>query len=258
VQRLAEIQSDVREAVVSGDEARIASLLTGGKNPLKRLQIHHRQYETSLVTALLGKYPATVWLVGSPFVTEAARHYVRENPPHKPCIAEYGDGFPEFLSTRPDAARIPYLRDFAELEWHIGNVSIAADQPPIGAAEFLSVPADALPYIVLRLQSGLRYLHASWPVDELMKLFLTDTAPDTLEFEPAEVWIEVRGSRGEIRMDRLGQAEFLFRKAVREGRSLGDASAEALGVDDGFEPAPTVLIANGAVTGMKLGKQERQ
>lgn len=256
--QLAEIQADIRQAVIAGHEAHIAPLLTGGQNPLKRLQIHRRHYHTSLVTALLGKFPATIWLVGSPLVTEAARHYVREHPPLKPCIAEYGEEFPAFLAALPGAERIPYLRGFAELEWHIGCVSIAADQPAIRVEEFLGLPADPLRHIVLRVQSGLRYLHALWPVDELMKLFLTETAPDTLEFAPAEVWIEIRGSRGEIRMDRLGQAEFMFRKAVMEGRSLGDAAAEALGVDDGFEPAPTVLIASSAVTGIELGKQERQ
>src|SRR6266567_5572931 len=93
--QLADIQRDVRQAVVAGEDSAIAPLLSGGTNPRKRLQIHRRHYETSLVTALLGKFPATVWLVGSQFVNEAAQHYIREHLPRKPCIAEYGEVFPQ-------------------------------------------------------------------------------------------------------------------------------------------------------------------
>jgi hypothetical protein len=45
------------------------------------------------ITALVEKFPATGWLVGSRFVSLAARSYVLEHPPRKPCIAEYGEDF---------------------------------------------------------------------------------------------------------------------------------------------------------------------
>ena len=84
---LAEIQSRLRESVVAGDDAVVLPLLVGGQEPEKRLRIHRRHYEASLVTALLGKFPGTVWLVGSPFTIEAAREFVRRYPPRTPCIA---------------------------------------------------------------------------------------------------------------------------------------------------------------------------
>jgi hypothetical protein len=115
VPQLADIQSHLRAAIVRGDTAAIAPLLVGGRDVETRLAIHRRHYETSLVTALLGKFPATVWLVGTPFVAEAARHFVRECPPHGPCIAEYGEAFPQCVSTRPTADRVPYLREFERL-----------------------------------------------------------------------------------------------------------------------------------------------
>src|SRR5260370_9183453 len=98
---LAELQSGVRDAVIEGKSTGIASLLVGGRDGRKRLEIHSRHYETSLVDALVGKFPATGWLVGAPFVTETARHYVHQRPPDVPCIAEYGEEFPQFLAERP-------------------------------------------------------------------------------------------------------------------------------------------------------------
>jgi len=58
-----------------------------------RLSIHRRNYQKSLTEALLVKFPATAWLMGSAFVRQAAERFVCERPPTAPCIAEYGAEF---------------------------------------------------------------------------------------------------------------------------------------------------------------------
>ncbi len=249
---LAETQRDLGRAVVTGDSGGILSLLVGGRDPEKRLAIHHRHYETSLVTALLGKFPATTWLVGAPFITQTARHFTREHPPQAPCVAEYGDGFPEFLSTRPGADGVPYLRGFAELEWHIGHVAVAVARPALVLEEVAVVDPDVLAGSVLTLQPGLRYLQALWPVDDLMRLYLTNTAPHQLSFAPADVWIEVRGARGEFHISRLDSAEFRFRTGILEGRSVGEAADVALETNAAFDPgrALVALVSDRLVTAM--------
>jgi hypothetical protein len=231
-----------------GETAGIAPLLSGDG---KRFTIHRRQYESSLVSALLGKFPATIWLVGEPFIAAAAREYIRRFPPQAPCIAEYGAGFPQFLAASAGAQRIPYLREFAELEWNVGQVSIAADAPPELLA---SIPSDELHNAALKVQGGVRYLQASWPVDVLMKLYLTDTAPEQLEFNAANVWLEIRGSRGTFDFTRLDAGEFAFRESLRKGRTIGDAIETALRVDAAFEPgqALVALIAAGLIVEIEL------
>jgi len=249
MQRLAEVQSHFRNAVIDRDVAQIAPILVGGREPQKRLTIHQRNYATSLVDALLVKFPATGWLIGIPFLTEAAGRFVHEHPPQAPCIAEYGAAFPDFLSKQPGAERLLYLRDFAELEWCVGQVAIAVDALSISGEAFSNVAPEMVPDMQLTLQPGLRYLKASWPVDELMKLYLTETAPNQLELAPADVWIEVRGARGEFQLNRLDAGDFTFRKAASEGRSIGEAAELALDVDETFDPgqALAALLAGGFV-----------
>src|ERR1700730_18416729 len=100
---LADIQAEMRRALVSGETAGIAPLLA---RVSKRFEIHRRQYESSLVAALLGKFPAAIWLVGEPFVAAAAREYFRQFPPQAPCIAEYGENFPRFLVAGAGAEQV--------------------------------------------------------------------------------------------------------------------------------------------------------
>ena len=246
---LAEIQLFFRNAVVTGDVARIMTLLPGGHDPEKRLGIHRRNYEVSLVTALLTKFPATVWLAGTSFVTEAATDFIRNHPPHAPCIAEYGDEFPQFLAALPGADGMPYLREFAELERQVGQVSVEIEERCLALADLTEVGTDQLPDIMLRLQPGVRYRGASWPIDDLLKLYLTESAPYRYSFEPRDVWLEIRGARGEFRIDRLESSEFIFRKSIAEGRSIGSAAESALEANPSFDPgiALVSLIESGMV-----------
>jgi hypothetical protein len=247
---LAETQIRLRAALVTGDTSGAAPMLVGGCDPAKRVAIHHRHFVTSLVAALLGKFPAVCWLMGSRFVTDAAKDFIRGHPPTAPCIAEYGRDFPAFLTDRPGAEGLPYLCLFAELEWHLGHIAIAVDRPALGIDVFAAVAADAIPDLVLELQPGLHYLFAPWPIDGLMKLYLTGTAPERYNFEPAETRIEISGARGEFRINRLDAETFAFRAAISEGETIGAAAERALRVEGAFDAgrALALLVGEGLAT----------
>jgi hypothetical protein len=250
VPTLADLQGSIRQAVVLGEASAVAPLLVGGSDVRRRLAIHHRHYETSLVTALLDRFPATIWLVGSTFVTEAARQFVRERPPSKPCIAEYGEDFPVFLSARRGATDLAYLRAFAELEWHLSRLSLAVTLPALSQADLSALDPDTLADVRITMQPGVHYFHAAWAVDDLIRLHLTDSAPDRFELRDGDVWLELRGARGELQMNRLDRATFTFRVALCDGRTLGDAASSALDLDAAFDAgqALAVLITDGLVT----------
>ena len=237
---LADVQAEIRQALVVGTTGALPWLV-GGHDPQKRLAIHRRQYATSLVTALLDRFPATVWLVGSGFVTEAAQQFVRQHPPARPCITEYGEDFPAFLERHPNATEIPYLREFAELEWHLSRLSLAVDVPSLRPADMSAYDAARLMEARLAFEPGIHYVHADWAIDELMSLYLADSAPARFVLQPGEIWLELRGVRGELRMTRLAHADFVFRAALATGDSLGDAAVSALDTDAAFDPGRALL-----------------
>ncbi len=246
---LADLQASVRLALTSGHVHALAPILVGGDNALKRLAIHQRHFDASLVSALLEKFPATAWLVGSDFLTGVARAFVRTHPPQRPCIAEYGEDFPRFIASY-EGGRVPYLRQFAEMEWQVGQVSIAVDEPALTWSELARVGADALSGVRLGLQSGLRYVHGTWAIDRLMKVYLAGSPPDRFALVEGDAWIEVRGARGDLWFSRLDRATFTFRASLLEGQPLGSAAERALGCDEGFGVgrALTALVADGLVT----------
>jgi hypothetical protein len=151
------------------------------------------------------------------------------------------------------------LRDFAELEWCVGQVAIAVDCPPVTVEQFCRIDPNMLPSMFVTLQHGLHFCEARWPVDELMTLYLTDSAPDRFDLPSSDVRIEVRGARGQFYVSRLDAAEFTFRKSIAGGHSIGDAAEFAMDSSADFEPgqALAALIAAGFITGISESTNDR-
>ncbi|HXF54388.1 MAG TPA: DNA-binding domain-containing protein [Hyphomicrobiaceae bacterium] len=233
---LAETQARLARAMLSGDASAAVPLLSGGERSAGRLAIHLRHYEASLMAALAAKFPACAWLLGERFFAETTRRFVHRQPPTKPCMAEYGAEFPRFLAQQPASAAMPYLRGFAVLEWHLGQVSIAIDHPPLALSALRPFAGEALYGLTLRLQPGIAHLRSRWPIDELMRLYLSANAPDSYLMNEHQVCLEVRGARGVFTMDRLDPATFAFRSAIAAGRAIGAAAEAALEADAAFDP----------------------
>jgi hypothetical protein len=222
----------------------------GGAHPGKRLNVHLHHYEASLTAAMRDKFPACAWLAGADLVSTAARAYVHAHPPGQPCIAEYGEDFPQFLANCGRARTMPYLESFAELEWTVGRASIAIDYPPLSWSDIGRTGSERMIDSVLALQPGVRYLRSAWGVEQLMTTYLSGTEPERFVLSESESFIEVRGARGTVQLARLDGATFTFRRKLAAGSSVGDAAGCALDLDPAFDPgeALRLLVHAGLVT----------
>ncbi|MDA1094138.1 MAG: DNA-binding domain-containing protein [Acidobacteria bacterium] len=233
---LADTQRRLREAVVDGGRAELALRLVGGREPLARLAIHGRHYKSSLVSALLSRFSATQWLIGTPPLIGAAEDFVRHRPPTAPCIAEYGAAFPDWLAELGIAKRVPFLREFATLDWQLGRISTEVERGPLTPEALHGLAPEAIGDLTVRFQPGVHYLSSTWPIDHVMRLFVTETEPSHEPMAPADVWLEVRGARGSFRFLRLDAGEFEFRSALHGGATLAIAAARAMDLDERFDP----------------------
>jgi len=238
---LADFQAQVRGAIVDGNTATLAPLLTGSRDPLRRFAIHQRHYASHLAQTLVGKFPAMEWLAGSPFMLAAAGAFIRACPPRAPCIAEYGGDFPAFVGDRTEARQLPWLRWVGELEWRLGHAALAVEHAPLALAALSELRPERLADCTLALQPDLHYLAAPWPVDDLIKLFLSDRAPEHYALNTEDVFLEVRGARGAFSMTRLEGGSYAFRSALARGASIGAAAEQALGNDPTFDAGQSLV-----------------
>jgi putative DNA-binding protein len=246
----ADLQDEIAAAVVSGSGPARAPIV-GGRDPVRRFAIHARHYAASVTRAVVERFAATAWLVGSKPLVDAATAFVREHPPRRPCMAEYGDAFPTYLASCRDGRLPPYVGPFATIDWHAGRIAIAADAPAI--TSLAGCEPARIGDASLALQDGVAYVEAQWSLDELMSFYLSGTAPDEYVLRSEPAFMEVRGSRGELRIQRLACGDFIFRSALARGATLADAAAAAVDADETFAPAHAVtrLLGEGLVTGVR-------
>jgi hypothetical protein len=246
---LADTQKAIRDAIVAGRAAMALPLLTGGRDPAYRLSIHQRHFRASLVDVLSRRFPTLGWLVGEDFLAAAATEFAVRHPPARPALGEYGEDFPAFLAARPGAGGMPWLAAVGALEWRLSDAAAAVEEPPVPLDAFAAVAGAPAEAIVLRLQGGMAYVAADWPVDVLVRLYLDGSPPERLAFEAEPVFLEIRGARGSFAIARLEAGDYAFRGALAAGRDLAAALAAAEDMP-GFDPGAALarLFAGGAVT----------
>jgi len=238
---LADIQQQIRDAVVDQTGTSVAPLLVGGTDPSKRLDIHRRHYEASLTAAVVGRFPATVWLIGARRLEEAARRFVHKHPPTAACIAEYGAAFPQFLAAWPETRALTYVPAFADLDWHLGRLAVSVDGRAVTREYVAAMAPPDLADMAVQLQRGTHYLEAPWPIDTLITMYLTDAAPEAWTVTSDQVHLEVRGARGSLRFSRLTAAQYAFRASLSAGRTLGDAAADGVRKEVAFDPGAALV-----------------
>lgn len=257
---LAETQAAFRHAVAGEPSLAVAGLLVAPCDPIERLSIYRRHYRESFRRHLRGRYPTLEWLIGTPRMTALADAVLRARPPRAPSLAEYGAELADIIAG-PDYIDLPpYVADIARLDWRLGHIAVEIEAPAIAIAGLAAIPPQRLGEVRLDLQPGLSYLRSPWPVDELVRLRVTETAPDQLAFAAETVHLELRGARGKFGWQRLGRGEFLFRQSLQADRPLAAAAEKALGDDPGFDISAALarLFAEGLATAIHSPHKETQ
>ena len=214
-----------------------------------RFAIYRRHYRESLTRHIRGRFPTVEWLLGSPRMMALTEAFTRATPPAAPCMAEYGAEFIDFASRSDEGRVFPYLGKLAQLDWHLGDIAVAIDLPAASIAALQDFEPETLPDLVLVLQPGLRHLEAEWPVDDLVRIRLSERPPEQLAFDSTPVAIEVRGARGRFALSRLNPAVLQFRAALGQGAVLGDAMQRGAEADPQFDISQSLaaLFAEGLV-----------
>ena len=256
---LPELQAGFAAAVLREDARQVASLIVGdGLNPAARVKVYGNHVFSSLTEALEATYPVVCRLVDRRFFGFAADRYIRTDPPDGPCLFEYGATFPDFLATFPPCAGNPYLADVARLEWAMNAALHAEETAPLDPHALRAVPADDAGRLVFRLEPSAAWLRSRWPVDRIWKANQAGADPDAVvDLAGGGVTLEIRRQEDIVSLRRLDSAEFAFRAALGQGRTLEMAADLALAGAPEFDVATALraLFGEALLTGFTLAPE---
>ena len=222
---LRELQAAFGAALLGGEErAVVAAVRTDGLGPGARLAIYRHHVVTSLTAVLESTYPVVARLVDPRFFRYAADRYIREEPPARPCLFEYGATFPGFLARFPASRPLAFLPDVARLEWAMNVARHAPDADPLEPDALRALPAVAL-------HPSLTLLRSPWPIDAIWRANQPGAAATTVEVEAGGARLQVWRAGDEVVFRALPAADFAFREALGRTGGLQAAAEAALRVE---------------------------
>src|SRR4051794_29210818 len=188
--KLRDLQSGVRRTVLGNNRPEIVAAILGEESEAEaRLNIHRRHVLHSLTEALKANFPVVCRVVDPRFFAYAADTFIRSNPPTTPCLAEYGDAFPDFLSGFEPAQGLPYLPDLARLEWAVVEAKYAPDAVPITAESLRHVAVREYPSLSFTMDPSLRLLHAQSAVQRIWAAHQGCDEPESIDLGSAQAWL---------------------------------------------------------------------
>lgn len=183
------------------------------------------------IDALEANYPSVARLVGREWFRSAALLYVRAQPPHNGALLDYGRTFARFLRGFEPAEDLPYLAGVASLDRFWTEAHVAADAPPLNAAQLAALEPECLMQCRLAPHPAARWawfegqpIYSIWQRnrqadDEARELPWQSEGVLITRPDEAVGWLPA------------GQADCAFLDACAQQRPLGDAIETALQAD---------------------------
>jgi hypothetical protein len=226
-----------RAALLGGHEpSAFAGVAGDGLAPQARVAIYRHHVAASLTDLLESVYPVVCRLVDPRFFRYAADRFIAAHPPAGPCLFEYGEAVPEFLTRFEPCRALDWLPDVARLEWALHRACFADDATPLDPRALAALPPDALAGLRLRLHPSVTLLTSPFAVDAIWRANQPDTpVADVTDAGP--VHLEVRRHGDDAVLRRLDAAAWRLRAALREGATLTEAAERAVSETTGFDLA---------------------
>ena len=165
---LAALQTAYRDYLLTGESAQLApAIVADAFDAAERLAIYRNNFLISLCEALRANFPVTLQLVGGDFFEQAARRFVLAHPPQRPCLFEYGAGFPDYLRGLPQLNSLPYVAEMARFEFARIAAYNAPTEQHVSPEMLAALPPDRLKAFPIRRARHAQIVTVHAPVLEL-------------------------------------------------------------------------------------------
>lgn len=235
---LREAQRDFSDAVLNDDSASIRARIRPGRFGAERhLQIYRNNVDASLTDALEAVFPVIARLVGEDCFRGCGRHYLRHAPPATGNLHDFGEHFPEFLSSFEPVRELSYLPDVARLEWAWHRAFHAADAPPLSRDTLAQVAPEKYRELRFALHPSAQFVASEYPV---LRIWQTNqpnasTEGDIVDLDEGGVRLLVVRRDITVEIEPLDRGEYALLDAFARRLSLTDASDAAFAEDTAFD-----------------------
>jgi hypothetical protein len=140
---LREIQESLQSAILSGDDAILATILDNSRTTRRTLfGVYRHAYANRLVEVLGNDYGLLRAFVGHARFDDLARAYIAAHPSRTQNARWFGSEFPDFLTRHELACKRTELAELASIEKLVADAFDSADAAVLGLTDLAAVPTE--------------------------------------------------------------------------------------------------------------------
>ena len=216
---LHDLQSNFRDAMLTGGNAVAETITSNRLGADIRLQIYRNNIYSSLIRALEDLFPAIKALVGEGFFNTACHGFITKHPPHHGRLGAYGTEFPGFLEGDEAAATLPYLPDVARLELAWQQAYHAADATPLTAEVLAGTAPEDMPNLIFTLHPSARLLRSDHPAGRVWAFCQSDDQSQGPDMTGGDQLLIIR-PEADVDVRFLAPETFHFLEGLQHGDTL--------------------------------------
>ncbi|OIR18440.1 hypothetical protein GALL_17690 [mine drainage metagenome] len=204
--------------------------------------VYRNNYRGNLHDALAGAYPVVKLLVGDDFFRFLAKRYIEQHPSCSANLHHFGSELADFIAAFEPAKELVYLPDVAALEWACHVAYFVDDGIALDIGKLAQVAPERYSDLVLHTHPSCQVVRSPYPVAAIWHAHQPGAPEDFhIDLDGGPGYALVSRKDDIVRVSELTGAEAIWLERVQAGISLGDATAETLALNPGFDLQGTLL-----------------
>lgn len=224
---LPELQSRFITAIFERDQRTPAAELVkdhGGLDAAQRVGIYRNSVHGILLQYLGSLYAVTQQLVGEEFFGRLSDEYVDREPPTRPFLAEYGDGFAAFMRQHPALQTMLWLADVAQLEWARHQAWNAVNQPPGDFSHIAALNEEQQASLCFYMPESACLLDSAYAIHQVWLAHQPEDYPEKIPLEHIRIqqqtYVLVWRAGRRLQQVLLEKPQQDFLAAIKQGATL--------------------------------------
>ena len=241
-------------SAIRGHET-LAASMSGGifasqHYPLESaLNIYRNNYRENLCDSLAAAYPILVQLVGSDFFGILARKFIEQHSSCSGNLHHYGAQLSEFLSNFSATKNLPYLPDFARLEWVCHQAYFAADPASFNPLRLHELDEAEYEKLIWLCHPACHVLFSPYPLLAIWQSHQPGVNADfRIDLDQGGGDLLVNRNLDVVKVSALSPETADWMRRIQAGITLGEATEATLDSYPDFDlPATLTMLVSDAV-----------
>lgn len=210
----------------------------------ERFLIYRNNIQGNLCNTLKVTFPGIWQLLGEECAESVAKAFVSKKAafPNSGCLDDWGESFPQFLSTLEALKSIPYITDYALYEWNKQLAYNAISSKSALEATGLSIVSEEmLNRLRVYFTPCTLFFQSSFPLDQVENMLENQNGAE-ISLENRSSYCIISRHNESIYSYWIEQGLFEFLKVLHSGKTLEEASLKVVSTFEDFDIVQAIFF----------------